>query len=346
MSQNAQNLSGLHTHVHSFSDTTNEEDPLALVETLKILSCPICRAVYQPSSSHYADEILEDAFRGVCHFCFRCQRPSCPQCWNPIHHVCASCGEEAHLPFCSPVPDLEGLSFSPLAAPQAVKELKLSFTCLRNGQLYFPDPEPPSPPEPPRADPPAHTFPTTSDDLPIIQSRQTEQNRFDSVDSSVVANRQIEQVNRAKLDLAHSYPPWVQEVLGYKPAEVLPPENDQQHNEREISTSRYAQPAASSVVSPQVDQTNSLLVNRVLPQLPVHMPPASMLAGQEEVPSTEAVPMLDRIENALLIGTSSLLLVAGLIIALAMSSTTINTFFLHLLHIDIRSEVSYLLQLR
>lgn len=345
MSQNAQNLSGLHTHTHSFSDTNNEEDPLALVETLKILSCPICRAVYRPSSSQHSDEVLEGAFRGVCHFCFRCQRPSCPQCWNPIHHVCASCGEEARLPFCSPVPDLEGLSFSPLTASQAVRELKLSFTCMRNGQLYFPDPEPPSPLKPPQADPPARTFPTTSDDLPVIQARQNGQSGRGSADLQTSQARQNEQNRQNGRGSAHSYPPWIQEVLGYKPAEVHTWEDGSQNNGHETSTARYA-PADSSVASPQIDQTNSLLVSQVLPQLPVPVVASREPASQEEVLNAEAVPLFDRIENALIIGTSSLLLVAGLILALAMSSTTMNTFFLHILHIDIHSEVSYLLQLR
>lgn len=112
-------------------------------ETLKIVTCPICQAVYLPAFSRQeaaqsSFAVLEAAFLRVCHFCFRCQRPACPQCWNPVHHVCTACGEEAHLPFLSPVPSLVGLVFAPTISPRQAQAADLPLTCMRNGRFFLP----------------------------------------------------------------------------------------------------------------------------------------------------------------------------------------------------------------
>jgi hypothetical protein len=95
MSQNTQQSPQRGTDLQSLP-AVSDVDPLAQVATLKIVACPICRAVYVPSNEEQAatpgsTRLLETAFLEVCHFCFRCQRPACPQCWNPVHHTCASC---------------------------------------------------------------------------------------------------------------------------------------------------------------------------------------------------------------------------------------------------------------
>ncbi len=68
------------------------------------VSCSICSAVYTPSQSHesllQAPTIaLESAFMSMCHFCFRCRRPSCPNCWDEVHGICGACVQEVQLPF-------------------------------------------------------------------------------------------------------------------------------------------------------------------------------------------------------------------------------------------------------
>jgi hypothetical protein len=62
--------------------------------------------------------------------------------------------------------------------------------------------------------------------------------------------------------------------------------------------------------------------------------------------ANEEFSLFERIENALIVITSILLLVVVLTIVLALSFVQVNTFFLHLLHIDIRTEIAYLLQLK
>ena len=68
------------------------------------VTCRICDAVYAPSPQQapflqYAQGTLEATFMGMCHFCFRCRRAACPQCWDEVHGVCGSCVQEAGLPF-------------------------------------------------------------------------------------------------------------------------------------------------------------------------------------------------------------------------------------------------------
>ncbi len=80
------------------------------------ISCSICQAVYAPARLHsyllQAPPIaLELAFLGMCHFCFRCRRPSCPNCWDAIHAVCGQCTRETHVPFRTETPPLAGTSY-------------------------------------------------------------------------------------------------------------------------------------------------------------------------------------------------------------------------------------------
>ena len=134
MLKNTQQYPRTGTDLQSLPDA-GEDDPLALVDTLKVVACPVCRAIYVPSGAVRPPGLLETAFLAVCHFCFRCQRPACPQCWNPVHHVCASCSEEARLPFRGPVPSLEGLVF---VSSRSELANTISFLCKRNGRFYTP----------------------------------------------------------------------------------------------------------------------------------------------------------------------------------------------------------------
>lgn len=78
--------------------------------------CHICQAVYAPAEEYrYLSQAphvaLESAFMSMCHFCFRCRRPACPQCWDTIHGVCGECSLEANLPFRSQAAPLRGVLF-------------------------------------------------------------------------------------------------------------------------------------------------------------------------------------------------------------------------------------------
>ncbi len=47
------------------------------------------------------------------HFCFRCRRAACPECWDHVHRICGACVAELGLPFRREVPPLEGILFAP-----------------------------------------------------------------------------------------------------------------------------------------------------------------------------------------------------------------------------------------
>lgn len=326
-----------------------EEDPMAQADTLKIICCPICRATYIPSSqaqmgTQNSATLLETAFLEVCHFCFRCQRPACPQCWNPVHHVCTSCSAEEHLPFRSPVPSLEGLVFSARTSSQAGQQAKVAFTCLRNGRFYTPELASPTPsPRETGADP------VTSGALPTIRTEHAEPAEHQS-----------------------SYPIWLQEITGPKPGEQtanqslpgkgqplnqpgLPaggPANGQSLNPPGNAVPWNGQ-AAPVVTQPQMVQTNWPHVVPTAPWPQPPLPPAPLAmehenapAMQQEAPGSEEISPLERVENILIVVTSVLLLAVVLMIVLALSSADINSFLFHIIRIDIRTEIAYLLQLR
>src|SRR5712691_6656122 len=58
--------------------------------------CIICDALFAPSPREQPTSAiaLESAFLSVCHFCFRCRRPACPQCWDHVHAICGACVKE------------------------------------------------------------------------------------------------------------------------------------------------------------------------------------------------------------------------------------------------------------
>lgn len=110
------------------------------------VTCAICEAVYAPSPLQlpflqYAQESLEATFMGACHFCFRCRRAACPQCWDEVHSVCGACVQEARLPFRAEAAPLDSLMFPPtssqrLPAPQQQQAGSL-FVPVHAGRFYL-----------------------------------------------------------------------------------------------------------------------------------------------------------------------------------------------------------------
>jgi hypothetical protein len=89
--------------------------PSSTSSTEGTITCIICQAVYAPSRLHtyllQAPPIaLESAFMSMCHFCFRCRRPSCPNCWDAVHAICGQCTRDTHVPFRVDTPSFEGTS--------------------------------------------------------------------------------------------------------------------------------------------------------------------------------------------------------------------------------------------
>ncbi|HEY4388496.1 MAG TPA: hypothetical protein VGN34_28940 [Ktedonobacteraceae bacterium] len=104
------------------------------------VSCMICQAVYAPSQLR-TDLIqasplaLESTFMSMCHFCFRCRRPSCPECWDYVHGLCAACDQDANLPFRTELPPLYGTLLPPMRQAQLISEpaIAASLLCIRPG---------------------------------------------------------------------------------------------------------------------------------------------------------------------------------------------------------------------
>lgn len=344
MSQSMQNSSGMNAAKHSVIPAENE-DPLAQADTLKVVSCPICHAVYIPSSRQQTvvrgpASLLESAFLAICHFCFRCQRPSCPQCWNPIHHACASCSEEARLPFRAPVPSLEGLIFSALDASQ---EAPLSFTCLRDGTFYLPATAPhvDSAENKPAAPPSSSSYPVTSGDLPALHPERP----------APAAPSSYPAWLREAMDLTQKGSPSAtdpQTQVEVNDSAILPAQTGTTASApapltEQISSSATPE-APSSLARPSVGVSPQGGEQPVRPSVVVspQIEQNEVQDGEEE----EEISLFERIENVLIIVVSFLLLAILLMIILALSSADMNSFFFRLLHIDIRTEILYLLQLR
>lgn len=333
MSQIRQNSRGTVTDVRRRIDAGTEDSTMQ-ADTVKIISCSICRAVYIPSSQQRAEvprsaTLLETAFLRICHFCFRCQRPACPQCWNPVHQVCFACGEEAHLPFLSPVPALEGLIICAPQSSQSAPAQNQSFTCLRNGRFCSPDHVAPS--EPPKVEVPREYAPPEMYDQPL-----------EALDQALLSAS------------SYPYPSWIQEVLGHKTESpsVEPPSCEHNRAFSDQQSISHAQPAqAEAPVSPHTSQPDWATVAYALPQL-AELPPLLTddkrreTEERDDVVAKEPTPLIERVENILLVITSTLLLAIVVMIVLAVSSADMNTFFLRLMHVDIRTEISYFLQLR
>lgn len=88
------------------------------------ITCAICDAGYMPSQSRQdllqaSPHVLESTLMSMCHYCFRCRRPACPQCWDAMHEVCGACVQEAHLSFRSSASPLTGTLFSPSTFPMS-----------------------------------------------------------------------------------------------------------------------------------------------------------------------------------------------------------------------------------
>lgn len=334
MSQNTQQYPRTDTEPSPLS-ISHEDDLLAHVDTLKIVACPICRALFVPSDAlpiQGSTVLLETAFLNICRFCFRCQRPACPQCWNPVHHTCASCSEEAHLPFRSPVPSLKGLVFSPPARSHIENTPIISFTCQRNGRFYEPETAPSQKVE----TAPAANKQETSGTFPVFPVRAA----------------------------SETYPTWLQEVLGKKAAEqataspaatdepadqiTLPqaptesissvsPAQEMSQPELTSPTQQPTVPPASPV--PSTSQSRPLAVST-----PDTEDPHKTAQQQDEV--EEGLSFVEHVENVLIVITSILLLAVVSVIVLSIISPQVNAFFLTFLHIDIRTEIAYLLQMR
>ncbi|HET8844774.1 MAG TPA: hypothetical protein VFN35_25100 [Ktedonobacteraceae bacterium] len=268
------------------------------IDTLKVIACPVCRAVYMPffregKSAQSLNPLLETAFLSVCRFCFRCQRPACPQCWNREHNLCAACSQEIQVSFHVPLPSFEGLVFSPLLSLHKEAVADVSFICRRNGRFASPE--------------------LVSEETLLPTCLPVE-----------------------KSGPAADYPGWLQEVMSQKagkqqPAKVFQAAENLQNSEPVSTGKSLDLPSTNALEWPSVTQEEDVAVKDV--------------SISEVTQNNEKLPLIERIENVLIVLVSIILVALILMIVLAVGSADMNAFFLRLFHIDIRAEIAYLLKL-
>ncbi|GER82091.1 MAG: hypothetical protein IMW90_13950 [Thermogemmatispora sp.] len=119
--------------------------PPATRQTMTV-ACSTCGAIFAPSHLHSelhlaSPSVLEAALMSMSHFCFRCRRASCPECWDHVHRLCGACVAELGLPFRHEVPPLEGTLFPPAApALSTTPSSSDPYTCQADNSGPTPDP--------------------------------------------------------------------------------------------------------------------------------------------------------------------------------------------------------------
>lgn len=104
------------------------------------ITCALCNASFALEQEREDDwkmdaAEVEAAFMSICHFCFRCRRAACPECWDPVYRVCAQCVAWAGLPFRSEPSPLADMVFPPEHSPrQMLDESIVPFVCVRHGR--------------------------------------------------------------------------------------------------------------------------------------------------------------------------------------------------------------------
>lgn len=150
--------------------------------TTRTMACPVCKALYTPAPTHQQlvlapHIVLESAFMSMCHFCFRCRRAACPDCWDAVHGVCGACVAEAMLPFRTQVKPLSN-AMPPMPQQQQVAETMHAapiLVCIQHGRFYVEPSQHASPAHPDRMSRPIRIAPSEAaqrsprQDKPIIR---------------------------------------------------------------------------------------------------------------------------------------------------------------------------------
>jgi hypothetical protein len=256
-------------------------------QTLTTIICPICDAVYAPALAQVpflqtSPQMLESAFMSMCHFCFRCRRPACPQCWDHVHGVCGSCVRETQLSFRAQAAPLDGLLFQPVQWQEHHQQEVAAalLVCVKSG-------------------------------------------RFMQTDEQV----QTASVEPARTSEDH--------IPAHLPA--LHTETETENAQRNIAPT----PATTEISRRMTEKMAAAQIKE---------------AGEEKARDEDedeglelrphaAVRVLRAIERVLTIIALVLLLAILALVIVAQVSETANTLIFHVLHIDIRAEVAYLVHL-
>lgn len=130
-------------------ERTNHTSQDEVIGPITQITCVICEATYTPSDLYQrflqvSSIVLESAYMSMCHFCFRCRRPACPECWDAVHGICGACVQEADLAFRTEVKPLDGTLFppaskiSPTSQIEVIQENSASslFVCVKHGKFH------------------------------------------------------------------------------------------------------------------------------------------------------------------------------------------------------------------
>lgn len=254
-------------------------------QTLTTIICPICDAVYAPALAQVpflqtSPGMLESAFMSMCHFCFRCRRPACPQCWDHVHGVCGSCVRETQLSFRAQAAPLDGLLFQPLQRQEHHQQEVAAalLVCVKSGRFMQTDEQ--------------------VQTVPLEPARTSE----DHIPAHLSAFHTETETENAQ----HNIPPTP-------------------------STAEIARHMTEKMAAAQTKEAGEEKAKDEDEEL--------------ELRPRVSVRLLRTIERVLTIIALVLLLAILALVIVAQVSETANTLIFHVLHVDIRAEVAYLVHL-
>ncbi|MDQ2906894.1 MAG: hypothetical protein M3Y81_25575 [Chloroflexota bacterium] len=338
--------------------------PPVEVETTELppratVACVICGAAYAPSPFHQElvqapASVLDAALMSMSHFCFRCRRASCPECWDHVHAICGACVAEVGLPFRTALPPLADALYPPpptfvppTPAQSSAHETDAPLlTCIRAGRFH------------------ASERPST-----FIAAIQT-------VETTTVAPLKppaLATITPSKLPAPATYAsPKPPAPATFVPPKPLTPASPPPRPRVSSSQPLAVPPTVPFPPAPEVDIADiPTIPPKPVERLPMRiadLPTAPPLTEDEEDDEEPSPPMyqvqihlpptkhmrpapvrqvneIGRLERTLTIITLLILLLIVTMLILAEASPDANTLIAQYLHIDIRAEIEYLLHL-
>lgn len=280
-------------------ERTSHNSQNEVTRTISPITCVICEAMYTPSHpyKHFlqgSPVVLESAFMSMCHFCFRCRRPACPECWDAVHGICGACVQDANLHFRTQVEPLDGVLLLPVPLRSSTTQAETSqensasslFICVKHGKFHLSG-------APSNGISNIQTIETA-----IIESNGKPSERLPNIAQEPPTSSEMQANPRIAVSLGNS--------LGTG-----------------FSTALEAAPAPDLEVASTIEATPT----------------------QEAVPVKHGGSVVKKVELVLTVIVALVLLAIAVVIGLAEYFPAVNAFIFHLLHVDIRTEIAYLLYL-
>jgi hypothetical protein len=280
--------------------------------------CSICQAVYVPSRAHLrlaraSQAAIESAFVSICHFCFRCRRPACPSCWDEVHGICGACTLETKLPFRRSTPSLDG------SLPSSSNPDRRFNTCFNTCfNIHLPRVHVVAPPlvcmqggrfqrEP----------------LPIETQTTLSMVMVRAISDEIVYDP-TRRTSLRNIPVSSSLPSSAFRIDVVKDWQVSP-ERQKEQKRRRVPVATSAVDIAAVATWPEKGHHHSRAKRR----------------GREREEST----WLDRLLSMVIAILLILVVFLFLMITSALVFPSFNTMVIYFLHVDIRAEIAYLLQM-